>query len=143
MPESRSSQARTSSGNKPEGSKLVHRVEWSIGIASGMLVAAMLAYLVVLGLSRDGGSPSLAVEIEDVRQVGTHTHLFFVLRNEGDRTGAQVSVRATLAAGEDEEVREITFDYVPPRSQRRGAFIYEEPVTAGRVRLSVLGYREP
>lgn len=143
MPQEPSSSTRKKSGGSPEAGTRAHRAEWVIGIASGLLVATMLVYLVALALSRDGGSPSFSVQVEDTRQVGAHTHVTFVLSNDGERTGAEVLVRATLSDGRDEETREMTFDYVPARSQRRGAFIYDEPVAADRLRLSVLGYRDP
>jgi uncharacterized protein (TIGR02588 family) len=122
----------------------VHRIEWAIGIVSGALVAAMLAYLVALGLTRGDGAPSFVIKIENLQQIGNQTHVTFAIRNEGERTAAEVSVRARRAQMPDDDAREITFDYVPARSDRRGTFVYDSVSdVVDDLSLDVVSYREP
>jgi len=68
----------------------------------------------------------------------------FVAINEGDATAAQVRLEATLdISGSQSESREMTFDYLPPHSARRGGFLFAADPRNGRFRIEADGYADP
>jgi len=122
-----------------------HPLEWVIGALSGIMVAALVAYLGYRAISTDRRPPVFDLAVEEIESVGGAFHIAISATNNGDETAADLVVSATLTDGEQLiETGEIQFDYLPAGSTRRGAFVFRnDPARTGQLRLSVLGYSEP
>lgn len=119
--------------------------EWVVGGVAFFFVVVLLGYLLGLGASVDGQSPRFSIAVENVEQTGNVYQMQVVVTNEGDVTASDVTLRGVLRreVGPD-EARELRFDYLPQRSQRRGAFVFEQdPRSGATMHLSVTGYVEP
>jgi uncharacterized protein (TIGR02588 family) len=115
-----------------------HPAEWIIGAASALGVLALVAYLAVTAMTEADGPPVFEIAVDDVLPAAGAWHVRVTLRNFGDRTAADVVLR-----GEDDvgEASELTFDYVPAGSMRRGALVFaQEP---NGLELSVRSYTDP
>lgn len=120
-------------------------LEWVVGGVAFFFVVVLLGYLFGLGAWVDGQPPRFAIMVENVEQIGNVYQMQVVVTNEGDVTASDVRLRAVLHqdVGPD-EARELRFDYLPQRSQRRGAFVFErDPRSGVTVDLSVTSYVEP
>ena len=68
-------------------------------------------------------------------------YLPFVVSNEGDETGSQVTVSGTLEVDGKEEEASTTFDFIPGHSRGEGTLIFSgDPVSA---ELQVTSYQQP
>jgi uncharacterized protein (TIGR02588 family) len=116
--------------------------EWLAGGVSATVVIAAMATLLVAG-QRERTPPLLSVRIEGSEPAGQLFRVRFVVRNDGGTTAAQVVVRGELQAAQTPETSDVTFDYVPDGSERRGALLFTANPHIGRLTLRPLGYREP
>lgn len=115
-----------------------HPAEWIIGAASALGVLALVAYLAVTAMTEADGPPDFEIAIDDVLVSSGGWHVRVTLRNVGDKTAADVMLRGEVGAG---ETSELTFDYVPAGSTRRGALVFaREP---DGLELSVRSYTDP
>lgn len=103
----------------------------------------MLAVLLTSGFGRSDAPPSIRVEVERVAAVEDGYVLEFSARNESDVTAADIAIVADLRSGNDLQRREARFDYLPPRSARRGGFFFDSDPRAGALELRAEGYNEP
>ncbi|MBB4016506.1 uncharacterized protein (TIGR02588 family) [Chelatococcus caeni] len=120
-------------------------LEWVVGGVAFFFVVVLLGYLLGLGAWVDGQPPRFSIVVESVEQIGNVYQMQVVVTNEGDVTASDVTLRGVLRreVGAD-EARELRFDYLPQRSQRRGAFVFEQdPRSDATMHLFVTGYVEP
>ena len=118
-------------------------LEWVAGGLGAVVFFGMLAMLLTTGLSSRDSPPSIHVDVEQVTAVEGGYVLEFTARNESDVTAADIAVVAELRAGEETQHREARFDYLPPRSERKGGFFFESDPRAGALELRADGYNEP
>jgi uncharacterized protein (TIGR02588 family) len=118
-------------------------LEWIVGVFGGLIFFGMLAVLIAAGLRRAETPPSIFVESERVTAVENGYVLEFNARNESDVTAADISVVAELRVGDETHHREARFDHLPPRSERRGGFVFESDPRRGELKLRAEGYNEP
>lgn len=119
-------------------------IEWLVGGASALLVAAMLGFIVYQAVTANGSTPILAVEVLGIEPTPTGFRVAFRARNEGGATAAQVTVEGTVRAGEATlETSEVTLDYVPPGSGRTGALLFENDPRAHALDLRAHGHADP
>ena len=117
-------------------------------------VAATLGFLllgfVVVVLLREGFSP--ANNPPDIRFKLVRIHPFqsgalvqVEASNQGDRTAAQVKLRAAYRATDSSPVEEKdqVVDYLPPHSRRTVGFFFDHPVEASQVKFSAEAFVEP
>jgi len=120
------------------------RIEWVIGIASGLLVAGLIGFLAYDGLTATGAHPEFAVETGAVIRAGELYVVTFTLANGGDATAAAVDVVGELARpGASAETATVTFDYVPARSRREGALVFTTDPAGGQLTIRPRGYGSP
>ncbi len=118
-------------------------LEWITSFLGGSFAIILLGYIAWLGL-RDGHRPAdLDVIITDITQSHERARIDVVVSNRGGITAADVVIAADRNFDQTEQGGEITFDFVPGQSERKGAFIFQGPVTAEEITLRVVGYREP
>ena len=118
-------------------------LEWLVGGLGAIIFFGMLAVLLGSGLGGSDRPPSIHVETERISAVEGGYVLEFTARNESDVPAADIAVVAELRAGEETQHREARFDYLPPRSERKGGFFFESDPRAGALELRADGYNEP
>lgn len=118
--------------------------EWIIAGISCVALLSVLAYLVVDGLSAHNGAPRIVV-----LPVGTTPNngdyvIEFSVSNQGEKSVAEVEIKGELRDG-DQIVEEssVVLDYVPQKSERRGALIFTADPDGHQLRLFAGGYIEP
>jgi uncharacterized protein (TIGR02588 family) len=120
----------------------ISRWEWIAAAIGTALVVSMIVVLLMKG-RREQTPPRLAIAVEQIDRAGSSFRVAFVLRNDGGSTASDVIVRGELQGGGTREESEVSFQYVPDGSERRGALLFTTDPRAGRLSLRPLGYREP
>jgi uncharacterized protein (TIGR02588 family) len=118
--------------------------EWVVAGISSVVLLAVLSYLVVDGLStRDGTAQIVVLPLEVAATEGGYV-VEFAAANRAGQSVAAVEIKGELRSG-DEVVEEssATLDYIPQKSQRKGALIFRCNPEAHDLRLFASGYSEP
>jgi uncharacterized protein (TIGR02588 family) len=118
-------------------------LEWAAGAFGALVFCGMLGVLISTGLSGADNPPSISVDVERVVATENGYLLEFAAYNEGDVTAAAVEIVAELKAGGEMQERRARFDYLPPRSERRGGFFFETDPRQGDLRVYADGYNDP
>jgi uncharacterized protein (TIGR02588 family) len=119
-------------------------LEWAVGAVGALLFIAILGVLLTNALRDTGAAPSISTRVESIEPVDTGYVVKFIAMNDGELTAAQVRLEAELVTPTGErETRELTFDYLPPHSERRGGFIFQNDPRAGALRIEADGYVDP
>ncbi|MFV3131572.1 hypothetical protein [Niveispirillum sp. KHB5.9] len=117
-------------------------IEWVFGLASGVAVLCLVAFLGYQALFAVNGPAELAVAIERIERLDNGTLVTVAIVNRGDEAATGVTVNATLAP-RDIPDKQITLDYVAAHAVRRGMFHFPQPVQAGSIDIQIGGYTEP
>jgi len=134
-----------SAGEDDEGPPVpASPVEWAAACVGAAMLLGVVGYLVQHEFARPKGPPALAVQATGTLAQGDGFLVGFLVRNDGDATAAQVTVRGTLRRGEATvEESDVVLDYVPERSQRRGGLYFRADPARHELVLRPLGYAEP
>ncbi|HEX8144111.1 MAG TPA: hypothetical protein VF553_16035 [Pyrinomonadaceae bacterium] len=117
------------------------KAEWVSLIISLLLVSGVVCVVVALWLSPANRPTSFRVERSTIRHEENYYYLPIKVTNEGDATGAQVTVEGKLKSGSTEEAASTTFDFIPARSSAEGILIFtSDPTTA---QVHVISYQQP
>jgi uncharacterized protein (TIGR02588 family) len=117
--------------------------EWIAAAAAAALVAAAVVTLLIAG-RHERTPPALSVRVEGAEPAGPYFRVRFAVRNDGGTTAAHVVVRGEVqTASPAPESGEVTFDYVPDGSERRGALLFATDPRTAHLSVRALGYREP
>ncbi|TCN36395.1 TIGR02588 family protein [Sinorhizobium americanum] len=119
-------------------------VEWIAAGTSSLALLAVLAYLVVEGLSEPKGTAQLVVLPVQVTSTNGSYVVEFAAENRAGRSVAAVEIQGELRKG-DEVVEESSalLDYIPQQSERKGAVIFQRDPKAYELRLFARGYTDP
>lgn len=115
-------------------------LEWAVGGAGALIFCAMLAVLIWAGLNGADRPPAIRVSVDGIARTETGYVLEIEARNEGELTAANVEITARLANGEESAA---TFDFLPPRSVRRGGFFFAHDPRGADLHISAGGYADP
>jgi uncharacterized protein (TIGR02588 family) len=119
-------------------------MEWvaaSVGLA---LVCTAIAYLTYQGLTRGASPPDVSVEAEAIVQLRDGYVVTIRAMNRGDTTAADVSVEGRLeSASGVAETSEMTFQYLPPNSERKGGMFFAKDPRQFTLKLRPKGYETP
>lgn len=117
-------------------------VEWIVGIASAVLVAALILFLGYEALLTDTRPPELSAVVEGIEQSEKGTVVSVAVTNRGDEAASAVTVLA-LPREESADIppKEIEFDYIAGGAVRHGAFVFSRRVAS--VDVEVGGFTEP
>lgn len=128
-------------GSEQSGTPLL---EWIVGGISGLLVLAILAFIVIEGLVREDHPPDLRVVADSVVPVAAGYLLLFTIHNDGGETAAQVQISGALRqGGANVEESQAVFDYVPIAARNHGALQFQHDPREMEVELRVTGFAEP
>ena len=118
--------------------------EWAVAIAGSLLVVGVIGYMAYLALTERGTPPDITVAIARVRPASGGYLAEISALNPGGSTAAAVTVEAVLKQdGQDAEVREVVFDFLPMHSERAAGIVFRRDPRQFQVELRVLSHREP
>ncbi|HVF88733.1 MAG TPA: hypothetical protein VNH22_01625 [Blastocatellia bacterium] len=128
-------------GEKDPGIAPRSRAEWVSLLVALLLLALVVGTVVAIWLDPSAVPARFRVARGAVRVEGELFYLPVVVSNDGDATGAQVTVTGKLEADGEEEEASTTFDFVPGHSQVEGSLIFgSDPVSAD---VRVTSYQKP
>lgn len=117
------------------------RAEWVSLAISLLLVATVVGMVIALWVNSSGQPARFRVERGAVRHEAGFYYLPVIISNEGDMTGAQVTVEGKLKGNSEEETATTTFDFIPARSSAEGSLIFSGDPASADVR--VVSYQQP
>jgi uncharacterized protein (TIGR02588 family) len=128
---------------KKNGSGVAPRTkaEWFSLIVSILLLAAVVGAVVALWLSPSDNPARFRVDRGAIRNEAGQYYLPVTVTNEGDATGAQVTVEGKLKGTGGEETPATTFDFIPARSSAEVVLIFKGDPASAEVR--VVSYQQP
>jgi uncharacterized protein (TIGR02588 family) len=134
--------ARAENGKREEPAKrTLEAIASSIG---ALLALATLGVIVWDGIREEGRPAFVTLRSEAVHQYDAGYVVEIVALNSGDQTAAELLVEGTLRqAGQVVEASEVVFDFVPSRSERRGALVFAQDPRSFELLLQAKGYIEP
>ncbi|WP_206453187.1 TIGR02588 family protein [Aurantimonas marina] len=121
-----------------------HPIEWIVGGVSAVVVLSMIGFILFEAFSATGRTPRLAVTAGRIETMANGFRIGFRAFNGGDTTAAEVTVEGSLMDGDKMvETSEVTLDYVPGHSERRGGLLFIKYPGQYRLELKAKSYREP
>jgi uncharacterized protein (TIGR02588 family) len=118
--------------------------EWAFGIAGFALVAATVVFLAYKAITGDHAPPDIAIRAESVAPLQQGYLVTISALNSGDRAAANVKVQGELKSESGTvETSEMTFQYLPARSERQGGLFFGQDPRRLRLVLSARGYEKP
>jgi uncharacterized protein (TIGR02588 family) len=118
-------------------------LEW---IAAGLGAAVaifIVGYLAWDGLTSANAPADLVIRVDAVEAATAGFRVDLTVTNLGSETAAEAKVEVTATSDGEQEAGEITFDYVPGHSSRRGSLMFQNRPDRATLAARVLGYREP
>ena len=121
-----------------------HWVEWLTGIASAIIVAGLMGWLVYEAVTRSGEPPALSIVAGEIGRADQGFTVTFEIRNSAPTTAAAVMVAGEIRDnGRVIERAEVTFDYVPAESKADGALIFENDPNGRELVIRPTGFTDP
>jgi uncharacterized protein (TIGR02588 family) len=118
--------------------------EWAFGIAGLLFVAATVVYLGYQALAGRRAPPDIVLRTEPAIVVTGGYLVPISATNRGDLAAANVKVQGELKSDAAiVETSEMTFQYLPPRSERKGGLFFAHDPRRLTVAVSARGYEEP
>lgn len=133
----------------PPAAPSIPAAEWATAALGVALFVGMLGTLVRTAIVDAHRPPDVVVAVDTVAAVRGGWLVRVRARNAGDEPATEVTVRGTLvgATGAPPVARETTIDQLPGGSTRTGTLVFPAdgapPPAPSRLRLEVLGFREP
>jgi uncharacterized protein (TIGR02588 family) len=117
------------------------KAEWVSLIISIVLLTGVVTVVIALWLSPSNEPARFRIDRKTIRNEAGHYYLPITVTNEGDATGAQVTVEGTLKGSGTEQASATTFDFIPAHSSVEGVLIFDtEPTSAA---LRIVSYQQP
>jgi uncharacterized protein (TIGR02588 family) len=119
-------------------------IEWAAAAVGGGLLAAMVGFMLWAGVREGSDAPRLVVRVEAIAPAEHGWRVDFVVENRGGSTAAGVRLSGLLTGdGAAPERSTAVLDYVPQRSERRGALHFTADPAAGALALRIESHVEP
>jgi uncharacterized protein (TIGR02588 family) len=119
-------------------------LEWTVFIASSIVVLAVLGYLATKTLTEKKTPPDLRVEAGAVIARDNSYRVPLLVRNVGGATAEAVVIEAVLRRGEEEVERaELELSFVPRRSEREGWVTFRHDPRCCAIVTRAVSYEEP
>lgn len=129
---------------RPAADWLANVTEWGLAGLSAVLVGAMIGFLLHQAIVSESRPPDLAVVIEGVDSSAAGWRASFRVTNTGDEAAATVRIIGSLMDGVAiVETSEASLDYVPARSERRGALLFSHDPRQHDFTVRPAGYAVP
>jgi len=117
-------------------------MELIVAALGAVIVATTLGFMTYEAVAGDHSQPLIRFAIRSITQSGEDYHVHLAAFNEGGKTASDVKVEAVLS-GPNAETAEMTFDFLPPHSERRGGLFFKQKPTPEQLTFRATGYREP
>ena len=121
--------------------------EWAAAAVGGVILAAIVAFLIYEGVSRPTESrPLIVVTSDPIVAMAEGVYLVPIhVENRGHITGAGVGVSGTLFAPDGAVIEEsaVTFDFIAQKSTVTGGLYFTTDPRGRRLVLRVEGYTDP
>jgi uncharacterized protein (TIGR02588 family) len=127
----------------PSTTPLIERV---LGIAGGLLVVAIAAYLLLAAWRGEGsGTPAITVELGPARALGEAGWVVpFRARNRGSAPASGLGLEAVLALPDGGRERsEVVVDYLASGAEQEGGFFFTADPANGALAARSRGYLRP
>jgi uncharacterized protein (TIGR02588 family) len=119
-------------------------LEWIAAALGAALLAAVFGFTLYGALTESGTAAALSFETLSIEPSGGRYLVRFRVTNSGDATATGLNIRGTVApSGGQTESAEVTFRYVPGRSEREGALIFTQDPASSPILYQPLGYELP
>ena len=119
-------------------------LEWTVFIASTIVVLAVLGYLAMKAVTEKKTPPELRIEAgAGIARNGSY-HVPLLVRNTGGATAESVIVEAVLRRGGEElERAQLELSFVPRRSEREGWVTFRHDPQCCTLETRAVSYEEP
>ncbi|HWL68497.1 MAG TPA: hypothetical protein VNS22_08950 [Geminicoccus sp.] len=118
-------------------------LEWVAAGLGAAVAIFIVGYLAWDGLTGADAPADLVIRVDGVEAATAGFRVDLIITNLGGETAAEARIAVTAATGEEQEAGEITFDYVPGHSSRRGSLLFRNRPDPAALTARVLGFREP
>jgi uncharacterized protein (TIGR02588 family) len=127
---------------KQDGTPVLEWISAAIGL---VLTLAMLGFIAWQAGKRTGEEPpAIKVHVQQILSAGDGYVVEFAARNLSPATAAAVQIEGELVEGERViATSQVTLDYVPGNSERRGGLFFRENPRAYDLEIRALGYAKP
>ena len=119
-------------------------LEWLVFAVSLLILVGFVGLLAYLIFDSEDRPAEVTVELGAARQTASGFLVPVLVRNGGDRTAEEVRVVVTLeSGGQPPDERELTFAFLPRRSEREGVVVFERDPRCCRLSGSASSYERP
>lgn len=128
-------------GNTKSDIPVLEWVAAALGLALTALVVGVIAWE---AFDTDATPPAMRIAVQSISPAAGGYVAEIALTNEGGQPAGQVTVEGVLAASDGApEVSEVTFDYVPDHSTRKGGLFFRADPRGRELQLRAEGFVEP
>lgn len=100
-------------------------LEWAVAAISSLIVAGMIGFLLIEAVNTEESRPVPVATVSDIAPIEGGYRVEIDAMNNGGTTAASVRFRAALQRnGQTLESADVTFDFLPAQSSRKGAVIF-------------------
>ena len=118
--------------------------EWLAAALGLVLVAGTVAFMAYRALTGEASLPAISLQVESVQRSNDRYLVVVTALNAGEATAADVKVEGTLEDSSGAvETSETRFDFLPPRSKRKGGLFFSRDPALFKLRLRPHGYKTP
>jgi len=122
----------------------IPRIEWLVAFVGLSLVLGTAIFIAYAGYTRGSSPPDISIAVEAVVELRQGYVVKIRAENRGDTTAANVTVEGELkSASGIAETSEATFQYLPPKSERRGGLFFTNDPRRYELALKPKGYETP
>ena len=119
-------------------------LEWLFALVGLALVAGVAVFIAWYGFTRGSSPPDIRLRAEGVTAVSNGYVVAIRALNVGATTAKGMKVQGDLKHGAQiAESSEMTFDYLPPDSERKGGLMFSRDPRKYELTLTAKGYEVP
>lgn len=109
-----------------------------------ILALSAIGYLLYQAISSKDSPPAIELRVDEILTTQNSYLVKITALNQSDSTAAELKLAGTLFQDEEPvETSQITFDYLPAQSQRKGGLFFQYDPRRYRLRLRAEGYQNP
>lgn len=122
---------------------MIPPAEWLVAALGLCVVLATLGILLHSAVRNERGAPELTVRVDSIVSGAPGVrHVMFTVLNDGGTTATDVQVDANVGVSGASETRTLSFEFLPPNSERQGVLVVGGEVEEEAVRIRVSAYKE-
>lgn len=121
-----------------------NRLEWTVFGVSAAILVALVGFLIYDAMRGGSDVPDISVTTGAVIPRGEHFAVPVLVTNRGGRTAEGLRVEiALIRDGQDVEVAEVTFAFVPRASHREAWALFRNDPQQFRIEARGIGFEKP